>query len=203
MIFTNGPRDTLRSAFDHYTQKPCRLLLACPFFSSGDLIHSVLEKGCSVKIIVRLTTATNPDQLRRILKLNVPVRYFTSPRFHSKLYVFGNDIALVGSANLTESGIQSNREICVGIERQDVRFDQLIQLFQGYWNDAQVLNEDILQQFQMILNTNKISGEMEREKEIVRMLGDVAPGGGTFVDKPSKSKEQIYLDCYRKEYQIF
>lgn len=203
MIFTNGPRDTLRAAFDQYTQNPCRTFLACPFFSSGDLIRDILEKGCSVKLIVRLTPATNPEQLRRVLNLNVPVRYFTSARFHSKLYIFDTNVALIGSANLTDSGIQSNREICIGIDREDARFDQLIQLFQGYWNDAQVLDKDTLQKFEEILNTNKGSGEIDQDKEIKKALGDILPSGGTFIDRSSKTKEQIYLETYRKEYQIF
>lgn len=203
MIFTNGPRDTVRAAFLGYTQKACGVLLACPFFSNSSLVRDTLKRGCSVKLIVRLTAATRPDELAEVLNLHAAVRYFTSSRFHAKLYIFGNDVALVGSANLTDSGVQSNREVCVGVEREDPRFDQLVQLFQAYWDDAQVLDREALGRFRAICNANKISGEAALETEIKNALGDVSPGGGVLVGGPVKSREQVYLDDYKRGYQGF
>ena len=38
-------------------------------------------------------------------KNKVDIRYFTSSKFHPKLYIFGNKIAFVGSSNLTDAGL--------------------------------------------------------------------------------------------------
>ncbi len=203
MIFTNGPRDTVRAAFERYTQTSRGVLLASPFFSNSNLVREIVGRKCSVKLVVRLSTATNPDDLREVAKLNVPMRHFTSSRFHAKIYIFGDEVALVGSANLTDSGVQSNREVCVGIDREDPRFDQLVQLFQAYWDEAAVLDQKILRSFKAIIADNKASNEAAIESKIISAFGDVSPGGGVRVGRPQKSKERVYLDDYRKTYQDF
>lgn len=203
MIFTNGPRDTVRAAFERYTQTPLGVLLACPFFSSSNLVREIVSRKCSVRLVVRLSAATNPSDLREVAKLNVPMRYFTSSRFHAKIYIFGDEVALVGSANLTDSGIQSNREVCVGIGREDPRFDQLVQLFQAYWDEAAVLDQEVLRSFEAIIADNKASNEDTIENKITSAFGDVSPSGGVQVGRPQKSKDRVYLDDYKKTYQEF
>jgi hypothetical protein len=203
MIFTNGPSDTIRAAFERYTQTPCGVLLACPFFSSSDLVRELIRRECSVRLVVRLSAATDPDALRVISKLNVPVRYFTNRRFHSKIYIFGDDVALVGSANLTDSGIQSNREVCVGIDREDPRYERLVQLFQAYWDEASPLSEETLRSFASIIAENRMAIEDVIASKIRSAFGDVAPSGGVQVGGHRKSKEQVYLSDYKRVYQEF
>jgi len=202
MIFTNGPRDTIRAAFERYTQTPRGVLLACPFFSCANLVGKLVEKRCSVRLIVRLAPATNPAALKEVIQeWHVPVRYFTSPYFHGKIYIFGDEIALVGSANLTDSGIQSNREVCVGIDREDPRFEQLVQLFQGYWNEAAVLDRKALLSFEAVMASNRIGSDAVAEAAIRETFGDVAFRGGVQVGRPAKSHEQVYLDNHKRGYQ--
>lgn len=201
MIFTNSPKDTIRAAFEQYTQKPCSVLLACPFFSNASLIKEMLNRNCSVRLIVRLSAATSPDGLSEIFQRHVPIRYFTSSRFHSKLYVFGDEVALVGSANLTDAGVQSNQEVCVAIDSEDPRYERLVQVFQSYWDNAAPLDEQTLRNFKIIKQQNKISNEAEVDEKIRHAFGDIAPLGIKVGDR--QSAEQVYLSDYKRGYQEF
>ncbi|MBV9154539.1 MAG: phospholipase D family protein [Alphaproteobacteria bacterium] len=201
MIFTNGRHDTIRNAFYQYSDRPCGVLLACPFFSNSSLVRELLQKGCSVRLVVRLSEATHPDELRIVMKLQVPVRYFTSSRFHSKLYIFSEDVALVGSANLTDSGVQSNQEICIGVDGEDPRYERLVQAFQSYWDQAQPLDFERLNSFAAIVSANR-GGRGTVDSKILAILGDIAPTG-IQVDVVHRSREQVYLADYERVYQEF
>ncbi len=56
------------------------------------------------------------------------------------------------SAILTEAGCQSNREVCIQLSHEDYCFDSLLKLYNSYWDQAEVLNEDRLQTYLNILN---------------------------------------------------
>ena len=80
-----------------------------------------------MQLLVRLGAATSAEHLKRVLgKPGVQVRYFTDQSFHSKLYIFGAACALVGSANLTASGMTTNQKIVVALGPDDPRFDKLV-----------------------------------------------------------------------------
>jgi phosphatidylserine/phosphatidylglycerophosphate/cardiolipin synthase-like enzyme len=66
------------------------------------------------------------------------LRVYTSPRFHPKLYIFGDVVALVGSANLTRSALRENQEVVISVDSSDDRFVELRAIFEGYWNGADV-----------------------------------------------------------------
>jgi len=144
-LFTNTTgKDTIRNAFYLFSPGVREILLASPFFSYPSLIEEILQinQNCLVRLIVRLGPATSPSALKKILLLDrMQIRYFTSPQYHSKIYIFGDNNALVGSANLTEAGCQSNREVCIQLSQEDDRFDSLLKLYNSYWNQAEVLNE--------------------------------------------------------------
>jgi hypothetical protein len=75
---------------------------------------------------------------------NCAVRYFTA-RFHAKIYVF-DDAALIGSSNLTDGGLCSNREATLLVEDSD-DLDEARRLFLELWESAQALTEDKLEAF--------------------------------------------------------
>ena len=87
--------------------------LASPFFSTYKPIETLTKRGCEVSLLVRLCSITAPVVLRSALAdPRVRVRYYTDRHFHAKLYII-DDTALVGSANLTEAGLMTNREVSV------------------------------------------------------------------------------------------
>ena len=124
-------------------------LLAAPFFTTTQPINALTDKGCDVKLIVRFSPITTPEALRQAFENpRVKVRYFTDAKFHTKLYII-DDVALVGSANLTKNGLESNRELSVLLKRErDESFYALAGLFDDLWNDADVLTEDVLLEYE-------------------------------------------------------
>jgi len=202
-LYTNSTgKDTVRNAFYLLSNSVGAIYLACPFFSEDRLITELLDKEIFTRLIVRLGPSTSPVALRSIInRKNIEIRYFTSPLFHSKIYIFGDAVALVGSANLTQRGIQSNREICVEITSEDERFERLLSLYQSYWNQAEVLNSERLKRYDKIYKVKKENADLE--KSVFDEFGEVAPTEGIQVGRKKPSKEKVFLESYRRTYQEF
>ncbi len=207
-LYTNTTgKDSVRNAFSTHSQGVEELLIATPFFSYNQIVEDVLKLNpdCIIRMIVRLGPATSAEALKKVFKhKQIQVRYFTSSKFHSKLYIFGGKTILVGSANLTSSGFQSNREICIEISPNDERFDNLLKLYNSYWSQADVLTNKRLQKYiELCENAKPASGDYEFENKIKEHFGDVLPKEGIQVGQKKKSKEKVFLESYRRTYQEF
>lgn len=205
IIYSNSSsKDVIRNAFYKNLQGVTEVSIASPFFSYSELVEDLLKAGCFVRLIVKLGPATAPSALQRLInQKNIHIRYFTSPAFHSKLYIFGDKASLVGSANLTQSGMNSNREICVEIPREDEAFDNLVMLFQSYWNQAEALTPAVLQKYSSLFAAYSTNAESTLENKIKDQFGDVVPSEGIEVGKPKPSKERVLLSDYQRTYQEF
>src|SRR5262249_30424435 len=151
---------------------------------------------CVTRLIVRLCSATSPIALRKAMDDGAKIRFFVSRRFHSKLYIFGDTVALVGSANLTDAGLQSNQEIAISILPDDFRFDELVRLFQSYWNEAEPFDEYKLKEYSALFQAHKPEIDQLDDK-IKSRFGDIGPSGIS-VGSSKKTTEAIYLDGYRR-----
>lgn len=111
-------------------------------------------------------------------------------------------MAFVGSANLTRSALLTNQEIVVSIEPEDPRFGELASLFSDYWNEAQVLTPDKLAAYKEIY---KKYSRAINEVSLIDEETELKVGKSVFPninrEKEKKSKENIFLDNYRKTYQ--
>lgn len=195
----------MRTAFYNNAITHTEVLISSPFFSYPDIIKEVLENNndCNFKMIVRLSPATPYDGLNKLINCeNVLIRFFTSQKFHSKIYIFPEKCAIIGSANLTKSGFESNSEACVEIDINDCRFDEITKLFYTYWDQAEVLTTERLSEYEKIY---KLFGKSESslENKIIEYFGDSHPQEGVSVDKKHKSYEKLYLEHYRRTYQNF
>ena len=207
-LYTNtSGKDSVRSAFHTNSQGVAEILIASPFFSYDAIFDDIfkLNNECMIRMIVRLGPATRPESLQKIIDNGkIQIRYFTSPQFHSKLYIFGDNVILVGSANLTSAGFQSNREICIEISHDDERFDSLLRLYNSYWVQADVLAKERLKEYsELYKSKNNTFGEYRFEKEVKNLFGDISPKEGVQVDKKKISKEKLFLESYRRTYQEF
>lgn len=206
-IYTNRtPKDTMRAAFLTHAKGVNEILIASPFYSYDVLLKEILEtnKDCLVRLIVRLGPATSPDALKTILSQEkVQIRYFTSSQFHSKIYIFGGKTALIGSANLTEAGFQSNREVCLSIDQEHDCFDELLKLYNSYWSQAEVLTPERLQRYAVIYGQDTSAGDYRLEKKIMENFGDISPTEGIQVGRKKQTKEKIFLESYNRTYQEF
>jgi PLD-like domain/Homeodomain-like domain len=100
-----------------------------------------------VQLIVRLCYATMPDALEAAAGLpGVAIRYFASDIFHAKFYILG-DNALLGSANLTRTGLQTNHEIAVTLHDSDQVFSELRAYFSSLWGEAREATRPAFERF--------------------------------------------------------
>lgn len=201
---TSGPT-TIRNAFITLAAKSGAVRLAAPFFSYSRILDEIAAEGRSTYLIVRLGPATSPSELARAFSLpNVHIRYFTSGLFHTKLYIFGDSGALVGSANLTQAGLQSNREAAVTVYPDAPEFEELVSLFEAYWSEAEVLDADRLKEYSRVCaNWPAPVGDRQLEDAIKKAFGDSAPTAGIQVGRPRPAASKLYLEDYRRTYQVF
>jgi HKD family nuclease len=204
-LYTNrsSRRDFVKNPFINYVTGGMNVYIAVAFFTEADLIKEILSKGCHVRLIIRLGFPTNPKVLNDLMSLkNMEIRYFTNTSFHSKLFIFGDSVALVGSANLTNAAIMTNQEVVVSIPSKDNRFVELASLFTDYWDDADVLTSEVLDTYKKIYNKRaSISSDIkEFDNDVLTKIGDVV---ATNINRGLKkeSQETIFLKSYKKTYQ--
>lgn len=176
-------------------------LLAAPFFTTNDPIIALTDKGCDVRLIVRFSPITTPQALRQAFENpRVRVRYFTDSKFHTKLYII-DDTALIGSANLTHDGLQANRELSVLVKQErDDTFYALPGLFDELWNDADVLNDETLREYEKAFKSkDKPQDESAFEKFIHKFVRPAAPKS-IVVGSEKKSKERSFIQGFRRKY---
>ena len=203
-LYTNRSthKDFIENVF-HLTGHGQNIFIAVAFFTESSVVEQLLEKGCLVRMIVRLGYPTSPNALLKILeKGGIEIRFFTGRKFHPKLYIFGDQEALVGSANLTDRAIRSNQEVMVSIEGGDERFDELAALFSEYWEEASVLTEEVLEKYKKLyLSHSKIGQEIDSlEQTITQDIGNIEFSN---IERGRReiSRENIFLEDYRKTYQ--
>ncbi|MDY7000623.1 MAG: phospholipase D-like domain-containing protein [Thermodesulfobacteriota bacterium] len=197
--------DFIFNAFSNFTSKPCNIYIAVAFFTQSHILLGLKDRGCPIRIVVRLGYPTSPKAIKEILEVeNIQVRYVTDKSFHSKLYIFGDSIALVGSANLTDSAIKTNQEIMVTIASDDPRFEELQKLFFEYWDQAKVLTKGVLYSYEQIYKRYLSIGRKTEDfnNDILSQVGRVTIDNINRGHKKG-SKENIFIDDFRRTYQQF
>ncbi|MCY4241058.1 MAG: phospholipase D family protein, partial [Rhodobacter sp.] len=199
-IFSNGPsrRDFVINPLTHLIARSSRLHLAAPYLTRSDEILEAAGNGRTVRLLVGLNPATNPPALRRLHGVTgIDIRYFTS-RFHAKIYVF-DQAALLGSSNLTDGGLRSNREAVILLDQDDDAdtVDDVRGLFVELWEAGHVLTPEKLDDFERVHRELK-SQTPDSEKGIEAALGQAQPYNINVASQES-SKERVFLESLRRE----
>ncbi len=198
-VFSNGGKfDYVRNPFERLTTKASRLHLAAPYFTAAESIVSAASSGKTVQLLVGLNSATNPNALAAALKApNVAVRFLTH-RFHAKIYIF-DDCAILGSANLTDGGLASNREAIICLDQpEDLQaIEEVRALFLELWEQARVLTPAIHETFAQAWRASQPKGPSPDET-IEAAIGRVEPRTIT-VGSEAKSKERLFLDGLQRQ----
>lgn len=198
----NGPK-SIRFAIHKYAQNISKLNIASAFFSADKEIIEISKRGIHINLIVRLGEGTRVDALKNVYhRNNINVRYYTGDKFHPKLYIFGDRKALVGSANATNSGINSNAEIAVTIDQDNEDFDELVSTFARYWDAAVPLTDEILKKVAVVCENNP-SKNASLDKQIEDRIGKTHPPSDIIYSKKAKNGPQTYIDDYERSYQEF
>ncbi|GAA4862970.1 phospholipase D family protein [Luteimonas vadosa] len=199
----NSHGDFIRHALLSAGEAGEPVYIASAFFTDHAVLREIAFKSKQVRLVVRLGFPTSPKALKEAMDdRNVDVRFFTDATFHPKLYVFGSRVAFVGSANLTGSAVLSNQEIMVAIDCEDHRFIDLSTLFGEYWSQASVLDPEALDKYRAVYEAHKKLDDQvsQFDRAVGESLGNVRFEN---IDRGrvSKSKENIFVEGYRKVYQ--
>lgn len=198
--------DFVRNGLSSFYQTDVsEVYIAVAFFTEKEVVEEFLNSKCHVRMVVRLGFPTNPKALRQLIeKPDIEIRYYSASSFHPKLYIFGDKVAFVGSANLTQKALRANQEIVVSITAEDPRFAELKSLFSDYWNESKVLTPESIAVYDEIYEKHRSARDdiYRIDEELQSKIGknefpNIQRGG------KKKSKENIFLDEYRKTYQEF
>ncbi|MDZ5474151.1 phospholipase D-like domain-containing protein [Bacillus sp. 31A1R] len=199
---TNKRKDFLGLEMKKYG-KNSDILMAVAFFTNESYLQELVNNNCRVKLIVRLGFPTNPISLRKALGMkNVMVRFYTSTSFHPKLYIYGNDIAFLGSSNFTDGGLISNQELNISVDSENNIFEDLQDVFYEYWEEAQVLDNDTLEKYQTLFYEIKKVHE-KVEQQVIKDIGIVTPPNDINIRKEKKEKSKEYEQSLLKRYQEY
>ena len=143
-ILSNGGHGNfVMNPFSELLHDASSVQLASPYFTHADPLRAAARDGGSIRLLVGLNPVTTPSALREIHEVpGIQIRYLTH-RFHAKIYIF-DGAALLGSANLTDGGLISNREavICLDQTKDADAVEDLRALFQELWSFGQVLTRE-------------------------------------------------------------
>jgi len=199
----NSRSDFIQNAVNALITKANNINIAVAFLTDTSVLENLSKQGCKVRIVVRLGFPTSPNALESLLKItNIEARFFSDRSFHPKLYIFGSSGALVGSANLTHSAMTTNQEIMVHIDAEDNIFTELVDLFSEYWDESKVLTQQTVEEYKKIYdNFKSLSSDASKlETEVHKKIGKVV-GFNISREKKKQSKENIFIEDYRKTYQ--
>lgn len=125
----------------------------------SELRHSLSETAQNLKEAVEVMDPTNEGEAliktlaQMIEEKRVKVRVYTKGRLHAKAYIFDyredgryeKGISIVGSSNLTLSGVTHNTELNVVVQGND-NHAELTRWFEEVWNEAQDFDEAFLRE---------------------------------------------------------
>lgn len=178
--------------------------IAVAFFTDTqtNLLRKMIENGCYVRLIVRLNYGTSPDALLKIIDYpNTQIRFFTSKHFHPKMYIVENSKAYIGSSNFTDSGLRRNQEVNVEIDSEEFDFESLYDVFNRYWDEAQVLEKSTIKQFKNIITENP-QGRNDASVFLKNTIGE-SEYKNVSGDKPKTNNWQYYSSEFKRVYQEF
>ena len=199
-LYSNGPeKDFVRSPYAKLLAGTTSVFVASPYVTLTAELLDAAQAGKQIRLLVGLNAATSPLALRNIFGTgNIAIRYYTR-RFHAKMYVF-DTCALVGSSNLTDGGMQSNREATAFLANS-VQLQDLRGLCEELWANAPVLTQEILCKFE---KSNQSFGTyFDPSTKIEADIGKQEPPN-IVVGSGKKTSEYLFLQAlYRRVYEQF
>lgn len=204
-LFANrtAHRDFLINELTRRDVQGCDVFIAVAFFTETNVVQQLLDQGCKVWLVIRLGFPTSPAAVEWAMSHpNVQLRVYTARSFHPKLYLFGDEKALVGSANLTRAAITTNQEIVVGLDDSDERLSELAAIFEDYWEGADVPTGEMLAKYKVLYHKydqHSNAAELLAE-EVAELLGKTAPNN-IARGQPKPKSDSLFRSSFRKSYQ--
>lgn len=198
-IFSNGPaKDFVLNPVTGLIRKSRRFHIAAPFVTKTDFLAEAARAGKSIELLVGLNEATSPQALAAVHGIpSISIRYLTR-RFHAKIYIF-DGAAMLGSSNLTDGGLLSNREatMCLDQSSDSDAIDELRALFVELWDAALVLTSDKLKEFAIVHASLKRPGP-DADTVIENAVGKAEPVNIN-VTSGNRTSERNFLEELRRQ----
>lgn len=198
-IYSNGPdKDFVINPFNRLISGSGRLFVAAPYVTKTDELARAAHAGKSIDLLVGLNPSTSPEALSAVHGLpNLRIRYYTR-RFHAKIYL-ADQVAMVGSSNLTNGGLISNREATIWLDRDEDAdaTDELRTLFVELWDSARVLTTEKLNDFRLAVDSLLRTGP-DPDALIENAVGKAEPVNINVASK-KKTAERIFLDALQRQ----
>lgn len=121
-----------------------------------DFIRTRLSPKCKIDIVTGLDGLTSPDVLKRIWKHyqdRMTFRIYTRNFFNANTYIFDlpyrKAVAFTGSGSLTLEGLKDHEEMfCKTTDAKEI--EAMKSWFTGYFEFAEALDEQIIQQYEAL-----------------------------------------------------
>jgi PLD-like domain len=193
-LYSNGPnKDFVIRPFQKLIAESNSLFAASPFVTLTKDLATAANQGKTVCLLVGLNIATNPAALRAAFGVpNLAIRYYTH-RFHAKIFLF-DACALIGSSNLTDGGMQSNREATILVDSPE-QVAEVRALCQELWSGAPVLTPEVLKQFEA--SVTAFGQYFNPDTKVEAAVGRAEPPNIS-VGSKKKSSEYIFLEALRR-----
>ena len=202
-VFTNsvGRNDFLANVLKDSSLCDQDIFIAVAFFTDAETVEYLCNQNNKINMVVRLGYPTSVNALKKLLKnQNVNIRFYTSSKFHPKLYIF-TDFALVGSANLTQMALRINQEIVMKIDSVSPDFDDLQSIFSSYWAAAEPLSEKYIEKYAAFLKKYPHPNEDSLDWKVKDEVGDFEYRNITTTKKDTRTQTEKATSAFRKNYQ--
>lgn len=138
-----------------------------------ETLKSLEEKNIKGKILTTdYLNFSEPRALKKLLEFkNLEIRIFTKENFHTKGYIFkkkDNYTIIVGSSNLTQKALTSNKEWnlkITSLENGELVYDTLNE-FETMWDNADILDKDWILEYELIYKEQKSIRKIQKSKKI-------------------------------------
>ena len=157
MKFLNNDNILALDCLTEYFKSATKVCVAVAFLrkSGVDLldhsIREVIKRGGIIQFVAGQDFGyTEPSALEYLSNIGAEIKVYTGNEiFHPKCYLFQNDSfrrVIIGSSNMTSSGLKSGIEWNVALEESDSQIIKLFDSFEQLWNSncVAVLSEKLL-----------------------------------------------------------
>jgi len=139
----------------------CYIATAAISESGFDFIRSRISPKCKMEIVTGLDIPTSPEVLRKIWRHyqgRITLHIYTRNFFHANVYIFDlpfrKAVAFIGSGHCTLGGIKDHEELFYQVtDTKDI--ENLKSWFTGYYEFADPLTEELIQEYEYLYPTLK------------------------------------------------
>ncbi|MEQ1586427.1 MAG: hypothetical protein ABL895_11145 [Cyclobacteriaceae bacterium] len=149
----------------------CSIATAAISEAGFDFIRSRIPTKSKMEIVTGLDVPTSPEVLRRIWRNyqgRITVNIYTRNFFHANVYIFDllfrKAVAFIGSGHFTLDGVKDGEELFYKITDAK-EIENLKSWFIGYYEFAEPLSEELIQEYEYLYPTLKQRDILSRQEK--------------------------------------